>query len=301
MAYHPVTPGLLSSGFRVFYTIPQGDEIDITPTTIRNLYPWNGIVALNLTLVIESGVTIGSTTTDKPALKISGFRNRDKIVLINNGNIFGKGGARGLGASPGSTDTACESFAGSRTSPGAGGNGSPGGDALVLQSNIFLINNGVIGGGSGGGGGNGANSLIRNTRNTFSYTYRILYCNGGSNQNHVCQNPNNVNYSCTYSGRWERKSFNSNDGCKPKVFRHRFKNYTNQSEPIAAANCSGYFNATFYTFSGHGEAGEDGGGATGANGAFNATGGGTGGSPGYSILGVNFLKPNSILGTRRGL
>jgi hypothetical protein len=92
-------------------------------------------------ITINSGVTVGSTSTGSPAFLVN-LKDVDYVTIINNGNIFGAGGAGG------------GSFANSN-----GAAGLPGGTALQALSNVRVINNGIIGGGGGGGGGAGANRV----------------------------------------------------------------------------------------------------------------------------------------------
>jgi hypothetical protein len=100
-----------------------------------------------LTITVNSGVYVYSTSTATPALTISGFSTGDTITLINNGFIIGMGGAGGN--------------ANSLTAGTA--NAFNGGPALSLGYGISLTNNSYIagggggaGGGQGGGGGGGA-------------------------------------------------------------------------------------------------------------------------------------------------
>jgi hypothetical protein len=104
---------------------------------------WNGTKRLKVFVTINSGVTVGSTSTLTPAFLVSALRDTDFVQITNNGNIFGAGGAGG------------DSFANSN-----GASGSPGGTALRTLSNIRVVNNGIIGGGGGGGGGAGASRAL---------------------------------------------------------------------------------------------------------------------------------------------
>jgi len=93
-------------------------------------------------ITINSGVTVGSTSTNSPAFLVD-LKDVDYVTIINNGNIFGAGGAGG------------GSFGNSN-----GAAGSPGGTALQALSNVRVVNNGIIGGGGGGNGGDGASRVI---------------------------------------------------------------------------------------------------------------------------------------------
>lgn len=103
--------------------------------------------AVEVILVIESGVVVGSTSTGTAALRSgSGWANGSHLIIINKGNIIGKGGAGGRGADTWDCDSSEN-----------GDNGSPGGDALDLQIDTVIDNTSgnIYGGGGGGGGGAG--------------------------------------------------------------------------------------------------------------------------------------------------
>jgi len=102
----------------------------------------------NITLTINSGVYLYSTSTSTPALTISGFTAGDIITVINNGVIMGMGGQGGDCGQAASGGYFIGNF-----QYGSGGNGYPGGPALSTNFTITLKNNGIIGGGGGGGGG----------------------------------------------------------------------------------------------------------------------------------------------------
>lgn len=106
-----------------------------------NLYTLAGSPsnALRLKVIINSGVNVYSSTPTSPSLSAVSFPTGSQILLINNGNIEGAGGAAGRGADYG----------------GAGGNGTAGGTALYTEVPITIQNNGSIYGGGGGGGGGG--------------------------------------------------------------------------------------------------------------------------------------------------
>lgn len=93
---------------------------------------WNQVAPLRLTVTVNSGVKIGSTTTAAYAFDTgNGFPVGTEINLVNNGKIYGKGGNGGAIGTPG----------------GAGG------PALIARLTLTLTNNDTIGGGGGGGGG----------------------------------------------------------------------------------------------------------------------------------------------------
>ena len=156
-----------ATGVRTLYNVPTGAirlaadgygkanrvplnyvfSANVTQTTIT----MSSIVGYNagksdLTITVNPNVIVSSTSTATPAIAITGAAAGDTITLVNNGYIYGKGGAGGAGG-------------GYNTSGGAGGAGSIGGPAITLTALTgipFIVqNNGVIAGGSGGGGGGG--------------------------------------------------------------------------------------------------------------------------------------------------
>lgn len=138
-------------------TLTIQDWIVITISTSSNNYnaftaAGSPTVAANYRFIIDSGITIGSTLATNPAFTTgSGWPVGSQLELINNGNIYGKGGSGGSGNS-------------------WNGNGYPGqngGTALQALYAISVTNNGIIAGGGGGGGGGGGTSCGG------------AYCNGG--------------------------------------------------------------------------------------------------------------------------
>lgn len=115
-----------------------------------NVSTLSGYVAgkSDITITINSGAIISSTTTGSPALTISGAVAGDTVTLINNGTIVGRGGNGGNGG--GGTH---DPF------PTVGG---AGGTAISLGCALSITNNGTIGGGGGGGGGGSMYSGARN-------------------------------------------------------------------------------------------------------------------------------------------
>lgn len=101
------------------------NQTDLNLASYATGQGWNG--SSTLTVTIDSGVTIYSTSTATPALTISGSFPGG-VELVNNGTIVGKGGAANSGA---------------------------GGTALSVSSAVSIENNGTIGGGGGGGGKGG--------------------------------------------------------------------------------------------------------------------------------------------------
>ncbi|GEM_PF-5790263 len=110
---------------------------------------WNGTDPQSFTVVIPSGVLIGSTSTATPALTVGTFPAGSSLLLINRGRIQGRGGSGGNGVNTHGT---------------IGSAGGAGGNALALTDmDVRVINaDGEIwGGGGGGGGGGGANHPYR--------------------------------------------------------------------------------------------------------------------------------------------
>lgn len=106
-------------------------------TTNVNLYTLAGSpgTAGTYVFVINSGVTVGSTSTATAAIITGTWPSGSNIVITNNGNIYGKEGAGGS----------------------SGGNGFAGGPALSVSHDVTINNtNGNIWGGGGGGGGGGS-------------------------------------------------------------------------------------------------------------------------------------------------
>lgn len=119
------------------------------------------------TVIIDPGVTIGSTNPANPSLAtgtLSGGQSLGgTIKLINNGNIYGAGGNGG--------------------SSSAGG---VGGTALQATVPINLTNNGNMwaGGGGGGAGGQGVNAYWWPETYTWHYSIDNIYFPTGSENKH---------------------------------------------------------------------------------------------------------------------
>lgn len=131
-------------------------NFDLYYYAVNSGYYFSGIS--DITLTINSGIYLGSDSTDSPALTISGFSVGDNIKIINNGNILGYGGKGGDGIDLG-------------TIPSSDNNGKNGGDAILLRFPVLsIVNNGIIGGGGGGGAGGDA-SYADNTYLTDYYNF----------------------------------------------------------------------------------------------------------------------------------
>lgn len=97
----------------------------------------------DITVYVNSGVYLYSTSTGTPGFTISGGTSGDTITIVNNGYIMGMGGVGGQG----------------RGSPTYGQPGGAGGTALSVSTGINITVNNTNGaayiGGGGGGGGSG--------------------------------------------------------------------------------------------------------------------------------------------------
>lgn len=105
----------------------------------------------DITLTINSGVFVYSTSTSNAGLTVGNFNSGDTINIINNGYIMGMGGAGG----------------------GEGrNNGGNGGDALSIQNNITMWTSqgGYAGLYAGGGGGGGSRGLYTNESGGYVIT-----------------------------------------------------------------------------------------------------------------------------------
>lgn len=109
---------------------------------------WDQVAPLNATVTVNSGVTVGSTSTANPGFDTGlTFPAGSILALINNGYIVGRGGNGARTAGAGSNNASYPELP-----------GDPGGLALKAQAAISVTNNGTIGGGGGGGGDGGANN-----------------------------------------------------------------------------------------------------------------------------------------------
>jgi hypothetical protein len=144
--------GQANLSFSDFYGASSGVTINITISSNTNNYNlWDnkggtysaGNTTVNLT--INSGVTLGSTSTDYAFTTGLGWVTGDVINITNNGTIKGKGGNGGAGGN-----------AVYNSSVSNAGNGGTGGPAFRGQFACTVTNNGSVYGGGGGGGGGGS-------------------------------------------------------------------------------------------------------------------------------------------------
>jgi hypothetical protein len=102
---------------------------DTDNVNIFNLFG-NPVDSDDFILIVDTGVTIGSTTSTNPSMDTGALPAGSTLTIINNGNIYGAGGA--------ST--------------------ADGGDSINFQMDTIVDNtNGYIFGGGGGGGLSGEN------------------------------------------------------------------------------------------------------------------------------------------------
>lgn len=128
--------------------LSSGPTRHVTTVTITasinnvNLFTLAGspAAASDFVFVVQSGVTVGSTSSGTPSVDTGTFPVGSTVKLENRGNIYGRGGDGGAGGSG-----------------GAGSNGSAGGDAINLGFDITIDNTlgNIFGGGGGGKGGTG--------------------------------------------------------------------------------------------------------------------------------------------------
>ena len=141
------------ASFSEYYN--AASEVDIALTISSNTNNYNiysnrggsySAGKSNVTLTINSGVTVGSTSTGTYALDTgTGWSSGDTITIINNGLVKGRGGNGGNGGSVVWNSSVTN-----------GTNGGGGGHALRAQYAVSVTNNGTIAGGGGGGGGGGS-------------------------------------------------------------------------------------------------------------------------------------------------
>jgi len=103
--------------------------------------------ASDITVQVNPGVTVGSTSVPAYAMLVpSSFSPGDTVTIVNNGVIQGMGGGGGNGG------------AANIGTPFPGSAGGAGGNALYVNRPTVVTNNGTIAGGGGGGGGGGGSS-----------------------------------------------------------------------------------------------------------------------------------------------
>jgi hypothetical protein len=97
----------------------------------------------DITVTINSGITVSGTSTGSAAFRVpSAFNPADNVTIVNNGTIVGRGGGGGNGMI--------------RPFPNSGSGGGGAGLGLSVSRPITMQNINRIAGGGGGGGGGGA-------------------------------------------------------------------------------------------------------------------------------------------------
>jgi len=139
---------MTSGGSYIFNYVISSNVLNFNLKSAAIAAGWNQISPLYATVTINTGVYVGSSATSTYSFDTGiTFPAGTQLILINNGNILGCGGAGGHGG--GATIT-------------AGGTGLQGGPALRAQYALSVTGpiGAIIGGGGGGGGGGGANSTV---------------------------------------------------------------------------------------------------------------------------------------------
>ena len=102
---------------------------------------------IDVVVTVNSGITVRSNSTATPAFDEGALPSGSRVRLINNGKIYGMGGAGG-GSKAGTINVG-----GDVTYTGTNSAGGAGGDALKLTAPTTIVNaSGEIFGGGGGGG-----------------------------------------------------------------------------------------------------------------------------------------------------
>lgn len=182
-----------------------------TNTTNYNLY--NSFISLytNLSVLkkiiklnINSGVTIGSTTSTNPALIIDQFPSGTTITVINNGNIYGAGGTPGTGGN----GTIGNTVGQTSTFGTLGTIGNNGGTAIFINTgsgriiNIYNSSTGNIyaGGGGGGGGVGGKNGYSQKEKYNSDGTTYWIQAGYSTAELPPCYNPARNPYGIIWQG-----------------------------------------------------------------------------------------------------
>ena len=130
--------------------------------------------AVRATVIINSGVVVGSNNSATPALDEGPLAAGSRVTIINNGRLAGMGGAGGAGGDAGYVLGSGLPGTDSNT---AGASGAAGGTALRLTAPTIIVNGAgeIFGGGGGGGGGGGSTGWV----NEDSWYVLAFPANGG--------------------------------------------------------------------------------------------------------------------------
>ena len=174
---------VVNNSFDAGDIIIAADTVNFSLKTALINKQWDKALPVIVTVTVNKGVKVGSSSTLTPAFFVERLPDGSKVKLINNGYIVGAGGDGG-----------------GRGGPEINYSGQPGkngGNALKLLSDISIINNGIIGGGGGGGGGNwfGRTGIVSNGGGGAGYIVgsggkngsvgTLLLGGGGSGAYHV--------------------------------------------------------------------------------------------------------------------
>lgn len=159
------------------------NRIPISLTISSNINNYNilssvggsyGAGASDVTLTINSGVTVGSTSASVAALDTgTGWASGDTITIVNNGTVRGRGGDGGAGGS------AVNNSSGGHVSAADGGDGGAGGTAIKSQFATTVTNNGTFAGGGGGGAGTGGQTIYSEPSKYFDESFSASAGGGG--------------------------------------------------------------------------------------------------------------------------
>jgi hypothetical protein len=243
----------------------------------------------NVTLTINSGVSVGSTSTGTYALHTGqGWASGDTLTIVNNGTIKGRGGDGGVGGSRANVPGTNGAPPNQITTAAAVGN--DGGNAFRAQFATTFTNNGsVYGGGAGGGGGGSATTL------TYGYKGSGGWAGGSGGGGGAGVNGGSGGAGGT--AEWTDALTNVNAGT------------TGATGSSGTSTSGGAGGAAQSMGDASGGAGGSGGGL-GSNGSSGSTGtststlveaGAAGGTRGYYQVGLNFINSgNGVGGTFAG-
>ena len=128
--------------FQVLLTL-SSDTTDYNLYTAAISSGWDGTSDANVSLTINPGVNVHSTSPGTSAFSVPSSFPAGTLVTINNAGIIVGRGGNGGAAQPG------------HGGMNAGLPGAAGGPALLVTRPITLVNNNRVAGGGGGGGGGG--------------------------------------------------------------------------------------------------------------------------------------------------
>lgn len=151
----------------------------------------------DISIIINSGIYVYSTNTANAALTLTGGSSGDKLTIINNGYIMGKGGKGGgwygvqnqsptaypgYNGGPALSLSMATTINNTSSSAYIGGGGGGGGGGCV-----YIINNGLLGiyAGSGGAGGGDGGDYWSNQYNVGAYAGAIGGTIGNNGNNSV--------------------------------------------------------------------------------------------------------------------